>query len=64
MINKDKFYETYKFEIDLFIKRSLEEDIGSIDHSTESSVTSLGKKRMSLKTVSYTHLTLPTMLLV
>ena len=49
MINKDKFYETYKFEIDLFIKRSLEEDIGSIDHSTESSVTSLGKKRMSLK---------------
>jgi len=49
MINKDKFYEAYKFEIDLFIKRSLEEDIGSIDHSTESSVTSLGKKRMSLK---------------
>jgi len=49
MINKDKFYETYKFEIDLFIKRSLEEDIGSIDHSTESSITSLGKKRMGLK---------------
>ena len=49
MITKDKFYEAYKFEIDLFIKRSLEEDIGSIDHSTESSITSLGKKRMGLK---------------
>ena len=49
MIKKNKFYETYKFEIDLFIKRSLEEDIGSGDYTTESCVPSIGKKKMRLK---------------
>ena len=49
MIKKNKFYDTYKFEIDLFIKRSLEEDIGSGDYTTKSCVPSVGKKKMSLK---------------
>ena len=49
MIKKNKFYETYKFEIDLFIKRSLEEDIGSGDYTTQSCIPRVVKKKMSLK---------------
>ena len=49
MIKKDRFYETYKLEIDLFIKRSLEEDIGSGDYTTQSCIPRVVKKKMSLK---------------
>ena len=49
MIKKDRFYETYKLEIDLFIKRSLEEDIGSGDYTTQSCIPRVEEKKMSLK---------------
>ena len=49
MIEQDKFYETFKFEIDLFIKKSLEEDIGNGDYTTESCLQSPEKRKMILK---------------
>ncbi len=48
MITKDNFYDSYKYEIDLFIKRSLREDLGNVDHSTESCIPNNEKKRMHL----------------
>ena len=49
MIEQDKFYETFKFEIDLFIKKSLEEDIGNGDYTTKSCLQSPEKRKMILK---------------
>ena len=49
MIEQDKFYEAFKFEIDLFIKKSLEEDIGNGDYTTKSCLQSHEKRKMILK---------------